>query len=105
MDIFSCFREFCKRIAPDLPFYYWTVNERYRGEEEYPSFDDGTEVPQNQDPVGHPLRLHRLRVNRREDASILCAGRAFLPARNQTSIRQRIHRPTAQLPNICNRNN
>ena len=39
-----------------------------------------------------------LSINRREDASILCAGRAFLPAPNQTSIRQRIHRPVVQLP-------
>jgi hypothetical protein len=91
-------------MAPDLPFYFWTLRERYKDDhEEYPSFDDGPEILQNQAAASHPLRLHRLRVNRREDASIVCAGRAFLPARNQTSIRQRIHRPTAQLPNLCNR--
>lgn len=50
-------------------------------------------VPGEQDPSSHPLRLHRLRINRREDSSILCAGRAFLPASNQTSIHQWIHRP------------
>ena len=51
----------------------------------------------------HPLCLHRLRINRREDASILCAGRAFLPACNQTTIHQRTHRPLAQLPDPVNR--
>jgi len=91
-------------MSPDLPFYYWTLNERFRGEDdEYDSFDVGPEVPDDQDPSTHPLRFHHLRINRREDASILCAGRAFLPARNQTSIRQRIHRPLAQLPDPVNR--
>ena len=28
------FREFCKRMDNDLPFYYWTLNERY-SEESY----------------------------------------------------------------------
>ena len=90
-------------MSPDLPFYYWTLNERFRDEDQLTSFDqlpDGVE--DNQDPTYHPLRLHRLRINRREDASIICAGRSFLPARNQTSIRQRIHRPLAQLPDPRN---
>lgn len=86
-------------MTPDLPIYYWTVNERYRGDDDdFDSFDVGPNIPDDQEPSCHPLRLHRLSINRREDASILCAGRAFLPARNQTSIRQRIHRPVAQLP-------
>lgn len=92
-------REFTKRMLPDLPFYYCTLNEKFRDEDQSTSFDqlpDGVE--DNQDPNCHPLRLHRLRINRREDASIICAGRSFLPARNQTSIRQQIHRPLAQLP-------
>ena len=84
-------------MAPDLPFYFWTLNERYK-EDDYQSFDVGPDIPQDQDPSSHPLRLHRLRLNRREDSSIVVAGRAFLPARNQTSIRQRIHRPVAALP-------
>jgi len=95
-------REFCKRMDPDLPFYFWTSNERYREEDEFPSFDERPESADDHEPVNHPLRLHRLTVNRREDASILCAGRAFLPARNQTSIRQRIHKPVAPLPNPPN---
>lgn len=91
-------------MAPDLPFYFWTLNERYReGDAEYESFDNAPEIPEDQDAATHPLRLHRVRVNRREDASIVVSGRAFLPARNQTSIRQRIHRPVADLPNPCGR--
>ena len=86
-------------MAPDLPFYYWTLNERFRtNDDEYDSFDVGPDVPDDQDPSTHPLRLHRLRINRREDSSILCVGRAFLPPRNLTSICQRIHHPVAQLP-------
>ena len=86
-------REFTKRVGDDLPFYYWTANERYREwEEELPSFN---EAP---DPAEHPLRLHRLTSSRREDSSIFTAGRSFLPARNPTTIRQRLHRPEGQLP-------
>ena len=67
-------------MTGDLPFYYWTLNERF-GEEgdEYDSSDDRPDIPDDQEPSSHPLRL---RINRREDASILCAGRTFLPARN-----------------------
>lgn len=65
-------REFSKRMATDLPFYYWTLNERFRtDDDEYDSFDVGPDVPDDQDPSSHPLRLHRLRINRREDSSIL----------------------------------
>ncbi|KAJ7386040.1 hypothetical protein OS493_012374 [Desmophyllum pertusum] len=85
-------REFCKHLAPDLPFYFWTLNERFRSDDDdYDLFDVRPDVPDDQDPSTHPLRLHHLCINRREDASIFCAGHAFLPARNQTSIRQRIH--------------
>ena len=94
-------------MAPDLPFYYWTLNERFRDDDDddHDSFDVRPEIPDDQDPSSHPLRLHRLRINRREDASILCAGRAFLPARNQ-----RIYHPLAQLPDpgihsLCVTNN
>lgn len=84
----------------DCPFHYWTNNERYREwDEELPSFNDGPEVDEDQGPVNHPSRLHRLVVNHREDSSVFTAGRSFfLPARNQTTIRQRIHRPIVHLP-------
>lgn len=92
-------REFTKRVGDDLPFYYWTANERYREwEEEFPSFNEAPDVPDDIDPAEHPLRLHRPTLSRREDSSIFTAGRSFLPARNQTTIRQRLHRPEGQLP-------
>lgn len=92
-------REFCKRMDPELPFHYWTANERYmEWEEELPSFNERPDVNDDQDATNHPLRLHRLTINRREDSSIFTAGRSFLPARNQTTIRQRIHRPVVNLP-------
>ena len=91
-------REFCKRTADDLPFYYWTGDDRYSMDDlpsfnELPQIDDADDV----DPSSHPLRLHRLTLNRREDSSIFVAGRSFLPARNQPTIRQRLFRP-AELP-------
>jgi len=88
-------REFNKRIDPDLPFHYHTTNERYC--EDQPPFDD---VPEKWDPEEQPLRLHKLNINSREDSSIFVAGRSFLPTRNQTTIRQRLHRPAANLPPV-----
>lgn len=40
----------------------------------------------------HPQRLHRLRLNRREDAAIFSANREYLPARHHRSIRSQFHR-------------
>ncbi len=85
------FREYCKRIDKDLPFYYWTSNERFRDlDKTMPSFNDVDEIPDEVDPKDYPLRLHRLAVNRREDSSIFTAGRCFLPACN--------HRPVVEPP-------
>ena len=69
-------REYCKRIDKDLPFYYWTSNERFRDmDETMPSFNEVDEViPDDVDPKDHTLRLQRLAVNRRQ------AGHCFLPA-------------------------
>ncbi len=93
------FREYCKRIDKDLPFYYWTSNERFRDvDETMPSFNDVDEIPDEVDPKDHPLRLHRLAVNRREDSSIFTAGRCFLPARNQVTVLHRLHRPVVEPP-------
>ena len=45
----------------------------------------------------HPLRLQRLRLNRREDAAIFAANREYLPARHHRSIRAQFH-TVASLP-------
>lgn len=93
------FREYCKRIDKDLPFYYWTSNEWFREyDDALPSFNEADEVPDDIDPSEHPLRLHRLAINRREDSSIFTAGRCFLPARNQITVRHRLHRPVVEPP-------
>ncbi|KAK3717702.1 hypothetical protein QZH41_009790 [Actinostola sp. cb2023] len=94
-------KEFCKRMDKDLPFYYWTANERYRDWEEIlPSFNERPDGDDDEElaATDHPLRLHRLTVNRREDASVFTAGRSFLPARNQATLRQRLHRPVVDPP-------
>lgn len=77
----------------DLPFDHWTLNERY-SEEAYPSFDARPEFEEDEaDAHNHRLRLHRLRLNQREDSSIFVVGRAHLPARHRQTIRQSFHWP------------
>lgn len=90
-------REFSKRMDTDLPFHYWTLNERY-SEDAYPSFDTRPDIDDNEDARNHPLRLHRLRINQREDSSIFVVGRAHLPARDRQTIRQSFHKPGNYLP-------
>lgn len=96
--IFIFVREFSKRMDMDLPFYYWTLNERF-SDEAYPSFDGRPQVEEDTDDTrNHPLRLHRLRINQREDSSIFVVGRAHQPARHRQTIRQSFHRPGNYLP-------
>ena len=98
-----CFnnREFGLKLDDELPFYYWSLNERFRGSSTtYESFDESVAVNENVPPEKHPLRLPRLTLNRREDASIFTAGRSFLPVRNKASIRQRLHRNPVVLPSV-----
>ena len=83
-----------------LPFYFFNLNERFRGEDDYPSFDEIPQIDDDVEPAHHPLRLHRLRINQREDGSIFVPGRAFLPARHRGSIRQRLHRPVLGQPPV-----
>ena len=94
----SC-REFCKRTADDLPFYYWTGDDRY-SMDDLPSFNESPQIDDadDSDASSHPLRLHRLTLNRCEASSIFVAARSFLPARNQPTIRQHLFRPAAELP-------
>ena len=70
----------------DLPLYYWTLNERF-SDDVYPSFDERPEIDEEVDARNHPLRLHRLRINQREDSSIFVVGRAHLPTRHRQTIR------------------
>jgi len=108
VDIF-CFREFSKRLNANLPFYYWTANERYR-EDPLDNFDvrpddddDDDDDDDGDDGAGgqanrNTLRLHRVRRNQRESLAQFVSGRAFLPARNARTIRQEHHRPRAGVP-------
>lgn len=94
-----------KRLDPDLPFWYWTANERYR--EEQPGFDeDDRDIAEHayQEAGQNAPRLHRVVRNAREDASIITGGRCFLPARNKPHLRQRMYRPEAMLPPVLGAN-
>ena len=45
MFILLVLREFCKRMDPELPFYFWTANSRYREwDEELLSFNERPHV-------------------------------------------------------------
>lgn len=93
------FREFVKRIRDDLPFYYWTLNERYVLEQD--DFDDTDHNDEEHNyHEQNAQRLHRLVLNHREDAGIFSAGRAFLPARHRPHVRERLHRPAVGLPPV-----
>jgi hypothetical protein len=45
-------------------------------------------------------RLHVVKHRQREDSSIFTAGRAFPPAKNRQSIRQRLFRVDVGLPPV-----
>jgi hypothetical protein len=84
-----------------LPFYFFTLNERFRGEDEYPSFDECPEIDDDDvEPAHHPLWLHRLSINQREDGSNFTTARALLPPRHQGSLRQQLHRPVLGQPPV-----
>lgn len=76
-------------MDPELPFYYWTPTGRYTEEEE--DFNDPVHVPVDVAPREDPRRLHRLVVNRREDASVFAVERAYMPHRYAQSIRRKFH--------------
>lgn len=90
-------REFTKKMLSNLPFYYHTLNERYR-EDDMPSFD---EIPTSDShQKEQQLRLHKLKINQREDNSILVSVRAMLPVRNKGTIRQKLHKAELGMPPV-----
>ena len=97
-SIFIHNRQFEFRMDKQLPFYVWTLNERFT-EEELPSFDEipGTSGSEEEQYVP---RLHRLNRRSREDSSIIGGGRAMLPVRHATSIRHRLYRVPEELPSL-----
>lgn len=84
-----CCRQFCDKTNPELPFYYWTPNERFS--EGQTDFNTAS---------GKPSRLHQLHANRRDNGTVFAAGRAMLPARNSATIRQSIYRFDVGLPPV-----
>lgn len=108
---FQCFfkRENSKRLSSEtLPFYYWTENDRFK-EGSLDSFDvipgqvdsDDEQNDEHGDedgPSRNPLRLHRLMRNQRESVAHFVPSRAFLPARDDRTVRQQHHRPRSGVP-------
>ena len=87
-----------KRMDTESPFSYWTLNERY-SEEPYPLFDARLDYNGDEDDNrSHPLLLHRLQLNQREDSSIFVVWSAHHPTCNHQTIRQSFHCPGNYLP-------
>jgi len=123
----------------DLPYYYWTVNERFLpiqphfdevpvgvrrpGVQQAPPQDNDDDSDEEQDDQAHdnsssdsndsssdddgynpaaaaavavaarhhPQRLHRLRINTREDSAIFAPNRQYLPVQHHRSLREQFH--------------
>ena len=75
--------EFCKRIDPALPFYYWTGKKTRFTEAALPSFyqpsSNGVE------------RFDRAKVSRRADPGAFASDRASVPQRMLKSVRAQLH--------------
>ena len=87
------YREYTKKIDPDLPYYHPTGSERYKEEE--PNFDEPS-------PDGKAERLHTVKRRRREDGSLFVAGRQLLPS-GQPSLRNQFHKFGRQMPPVPDR--
>ena len=82
-------RQFIFRMRPDLPFYVWSLNSRFKLDEE----DDFDKPPQDVNPETEYIpRLHRLTRRTRDDATIIAGGKSVTPAQHSSKIRQRWHR-------------
>ena len=69
-------------------------------DKELPSFDECPEIDDDVDVRNHPLRLHRLRINQREDGSVLVPGRAILLAGHRGTLWQRLHHTEMGTPPV-----
>ena len=69
-------REFSKRMDTDMPFYY-TLDISH-----LIMMKDQIMMQSKMIITINPLRLHRQRLNQREDNSIVLVGRTHLPARH-----------------------
>ena len=81
-----------------LPFSFFTLNERLRGEDDYASFDKCPQIDDDVEPPHHPLHLHRLRINQREVGSNFCSRENLSTYRG--SNQQRLHRPVLGQPPV-----
>ena len=89
-------QEFCKKIDPNLPFYYW-VGPR----DDVIPFDANDEVEIGGGDHNYARgngRLEQVRGNRREQAAADTYRRADQPRRHARPLRRAHHQPVAPLP-------
>ena len=60
--------------------------------------EQGDEGSEEDRPQTNPLRLHGFVRNQRESVAHFVSGRAFLPTRNERTVRQQHHRPRLGVP-------
>ena len=82
--------EFCKRINPELPFYYWTGKKTRFSEIALPSF--------NTPSASGVERLDKVKISTGADPGVFYANRASLPQRGLESVRAQFHKIPEGLP-------
>jgi len=85
--------------GPRTVIYYKTANEHYKEEEV--DFNAQVDVPEDVTPENHPLQLHRLVRNRREDGIIVSVNRVHVPQRHVQTIRQMFQSFISSSPTPC----
>ena len=90
-------------LVETLPFYYWTENGRFKkgsldSFQVIPGSEQADEGTEEDGPATNPLRLHRVMRTHKESVAHFVSGRAFLPERNERTVRQQHHRPSSGVP-------
>lgn len=90
MAYFNHYSEFNKKLQSDLPFFYFTLNERCQEDDDETDFDI---------PSGEVERLHKGKRNTRE-MLVFDGAKRYLPSRDKFTIRQTCHRFETALPPV-----
>ena len=104
------------RMDDELPFIYWTANDRYSIEDQ-PSFDvlleeamdddgvsdesdDDDDDDEPQTPARELRRLYKQSVRGRDNSAIIIPGRNWLPEQHAPHIRDSIFKRPVDLPPV-----
>ena len=80
--------EFCKRLDPDLPFYYHTSSHTRYSEGPLASFDQ----------MSTKMKRKNKRLPRREQTAAFAGRRATMPVHGSLGVRAQFHNQPIELP-------